>query len=96
MYPDVNFVLIDGNPHNADYSEFRTNENAVGIVFAEEQAGFLAGYAAVKDGYTKLGFMGGMAVPAALRLWLCTGRGNRRQGTGRDRADPQLPLHRRL
>lgn len=68
MYPEVNFVLIDGNPHNADYSEFRTEDNAVGIVFAEEQAGFLAGYAAVKDGYTKLGFMGGMAVPAVVRF----------------------------
>lgn len=68
MYPEVSFVLIDGNPHNADYSEFRTNDNAVGIVFAEEQAGFLAGYAAVKDGYTKLGFMGGMAVPAVVRF----------------------------
>ncbi len=66
-YPDVNFVLIDGNPHNADYSEYRTEKNAVGIVFAEEQSGFLAGYAAVKDGYTKLGFMGGMAVPAVVR-----------------------------
>ena len=67
-YPDVHFVLIDGNPHNADYSEFRTEKNAVGIVFAEEQSGFLAGYAAVKDGYTKLGFMGGMAVPAVVRF----------------------------
>jgi basic membrane protein A len=66
-YPDVHFVLIDGNPHNADYSEYRTEKNAVGIVFAEEQSGFLAGYAAVKDGYTKLGFMGGMAVPAVVR-----------------------------
>ena len=66
-YPDVSFVLIDGNPHNADYSEYRTEKNAVGIVFAEEQSGFLAGYAAVKDGYTKLGFMGGMAVPAVVR-----------------------------
>jgi basic membrane protein A len=66
-YPDVHFILIDGNPHNADYSEYRTNKNAVGIVFAEEQSGFLAGYAAVKDGYTKLGFMGGMAVPAVVR-----------------------------
>ena len=68
MYPDVHFVLIDGNPHSADYSEYRTEKNAVGIVFAEEQAGFLAGYAAVKDGYTKLGFMGGMAVPAVIRF----------------------------
>lgn len=67
MYPEVSFILIDGNPHNADYTEFRTNENAVGIVFAEEQSGYLAGYAAVKDGYTKLGFMGGMAVPAVVR-----------------------------
>lgn len=68
MYPDVKFILIDGNPHNADYSEYRTNENAVGIIFKEEESGFLAGYAAVKDGYTKLGFMGGMAVPAVIRF----------------------------
>ncbi len=67
-YPDVHFILIDGNPHNADYTEYRTEKNAVGIVFAEEQSGFLAGYAAVKDGYTKLGFMGGMAVPAVVRF----------------------------
>ena len=37
------------------------------ILFQEDEAGFLAGYAAVKDGYTKLGFMGGMAVPAVIR-----------------------------
>ena len=67
LYPDVNFILIDGNPHNADYSEYRTNSNAVGITYAEQQAGYLAGYACVKDGYTKLGFMGGMAVPAVIR-----------------------------
>lgn len=68
LYPDVKFILIDGNPHNADYSEYRTASNAVGITFAEEQSGYLAGYAAVKDGYTKLGFMGGMAVPAVIRF----------------------------
>ncbi|MDF2657095.1 MAG: family transporter substrate-binding protein [Bacillota bacterium] len=68
LYEDVTFILIDGNPHNADYTEFRTNKNAVGVVFAEEQSGYLAGYAAVKDGYTKLGFMGGMAVPAVVRF----------------------------
>ena len=68
MYPDVSFVLLDGVPHNADYSEFRTEKNAVGILYAEEQSGFLAGYAAVKEGYTKFGFMGGMAVPAVIRF----------------------------
>ncbi len=66
-YPDVKFILVDGTPHNADYSDFKTNSNVVGVNYAEEQAGFLAGYAAVKDGYTKLGFMGGMAVPAVIR-----------------------------
>ena len=67
MYPEVTFILIDGNPHDADYN-YRTEANVVGIVFQEEQSGFLAGYAAVKDGYTKLGFMGGMAVPAVIRF----------------------------
>ena len=64
-YPDVTFVLIDGNP-TVD-GAIKINSNAVGITYAEEQAGFLVGYAAVKDGFTKLGFMGGMAVPAVKR-----------------------------
>lgn len=68
IHPDVKFILIDGNPHNADYTEFRTNKNVVGITYAEEQAGFLAGYAVVKEGYTKLGFMGGIAVPPVVRF----------------------------
>lgn len=67
QYPDVHFILLDGEPHNADYSEFKTGANVMPILFQEDQAGFLAGYAAVKDGNTKLGFMGGMAVPAVIR-----------------------------
>lgn len=65
--PDVSFILIDGNPHSADYSDFKTADNTVGILFSEEQVGYLAGYAAVKDGNTKLGFLGGQAVPAVVR-----------------------------
>lgn len=68
MYPDVKFILLDGEPHNADYSEYRTNDNVMPILFKEDQSGYLAGYAAVKDGNTKLGFMGGMAVPAVVRF----------------------------
>jgi len=68
LYPDVNFILLDGTPHDADYGEFRTAPNTVGVTYAEEQSGFLAGYAAVMDGYTDLGFMGGMAVPAVVRF----------------------------
>ena len=66
-YPDVKFVLIDGQPHTADYQTYETKNNTVSIIFKEEIAGFLAGYAAVKDGNTKLGFCGGMAVPAVQR-----------------------------
>lgn len=69
-YPDVHFILLDGYPNNGeegdDYVE-KTEQNSVGIKYAEEQSGFLAGYAAVKEGYTKLGFMGGMAVPAVVK-----------------------------
>jgi basic membrane protein A len=67
-YPDVKFVLVDGVPHSADYSVFYTASNTVGILYAEDQAGFLAGYAAVKDGNRRLGFVGGMAVPPVVRF----------------------------
>ncbi len=66
-FPDVHFILVDGEPHSGDYSEYRTNDNVMPVLFQEDQPGYIAGYAAVKDGYTKLGFMGGMAVPAVIR-----------------------------
>lgn len=67
MYPDVTFLILDGEPHNGDYKHVIT-ENTSSIFYAEEQAGFLAGYAAVIDGYKNLGFMGGIAVPAVIRF----------------------------
>lgn len=63
-YPDVKFILLDGAPRNTDYTDFKTNPNVASILYAEEESGYLAGYAAVMDGMTELGFMGGMAVPA--------------------------------
>lgn len=63
-YPEIKFILLDGSPHTADYSTFETKENVASILYSEEQSGYLAGYAAVMDGMTDLGFMGGMAVPA--------------------------------
>lgn len=63
-YPEVKFILLDGAPHTADYATFETKENVASIMYAEEQSGYLAGYAAVMDGMKTLGFMGGMAVPA--------------------------------
>ena len=50
-FTNVKFVFIDG------WAMGMTN--VAGICFREEQCGYLAGYAAVMDGYTKLGFCGG-------------------------------------
>ena len=64
---NVMFLLLDGEPHSADYATYETAANTHNILYQEEQAGFFAGYAAVKDGYKSLGFLGGMAVPAVVR-----------------------------
>ena len=50
-YPNVHFVFVDGWNMGL--------ENVAGIAFDEHQSGYLAGYATVMEGYTKLGFMGG-------------------------------------
>ena len=50
-FPDVPFIFIDGYPVGLD--------NVAGISFQEEQSGYLAGYAVVKEGFEKLGFSGG-------------------------------------
>ncbi|WP_297205043.1 BMP family ABC transporter substrate-binding protein [uncultured Brachyspira sp.] len=67
-HPDVSFVLLDGTPQDGTYSDFRIETNVYSVLYAEEQAGFLAGYAVVKEGYTNLGVMAGMAVPAVMRF----------------------------
>jgi basic membrane protein A len=67
-YPNVHFILVDGVPHSQDYLTFKTGNNTVGVLYAEDQAGFLAGYAAVMDGSRRLGFVGGMAVPSVVRF----------------------------
>ena len=68
--PDVHFIAVDvaAGDLTVDYSTYYDpTANVACLTFSEEQAGYLAGYAAVKDGYTKLGFLGGMAVPAVIR-----------------------------
>ena len=55
--PDTKFVFVDGYPLSDESGSVLTN--VAGIAFKEEQAGYLAGYAAVKDGFTELGFSGG-------------------------------------
>lgn len=57
-FKKVKFLLLDGVPVN-DKGEEYIRKNTHAILFSEQQAGFLAGYAAVTEGYTSLGFMGG-------------------------------------
>ncbi len=65
-YGDVCFVLIDGVPRDKDHN-YSLAANSTGVLFAEEEAGYLAGYAAVCDGYKKLGFIGGKDLPPVKR-----------------------------
>lgn len=67
-YPQISFLMIDGEPHSAEGDTYATAPNVHCIVYQEEQAGYLAGYAAVAEGYTRLGFVGGMEVPAVVRF----------------------------
>ena len=65
QYPDVKFIAIDVT--QGDIGTDAIPANCYCITFKEEQAGYLAGYAIAKDGKNKLGFLGGMAVPAVIR-----------------------------
>ena len=56
-FPETPFVFIDGYPLTDD--EGNVLANVAGISFKEQQCGYFAGYAAVMDGFTKLGFSGG-------------------------------------
>ena len=57
----------DYNPDNWKLEDYVDMSNVYCAIYQEELAGYMAGYAAVKLGYTKLGFLGGMAVPAVIR-----------------------------
>lgn len=66
-YPQTSFLLIDSVPHNLEGEELPIGKNVHCILFHEEEAGYLAGYMAVWEGYRHLGFMGGKEDPAVLR-----------------------------
>lgn len=65
-YPDVKFVLIDAAPMDEESGEVKVAKNTVEVAFASEQAGYLAGYAAVKEGMSSLGYLGDSKVPLAM------------------------------
>ena len=64
-YSDIKFVALDVS--EGDLGGVELASNVYCAVYQEELCGYMAGYAAVKLGYTHLGFLGGMAVPAVVR-----------------------------
>lgn len=59
-YPDIKFIFIDGSViKETDSEDSEVVKNIAAIDYNEEQSGFLAGYAAVAEGFTRLGFTGG-------------------------------------
>ncbi len=83
LYPDVKFIALDVaagdilgealgdkydyNPDNWNVADYYYADNVFSAIYQEELPGYMAGQYAVKSGYTKLGFLGGMAVPAVIR-----------------------------
>lgn len=63
-YSDIYFLLLDGVPRDTSGSALTIASNVHCITYHEEEAGYLAGYMAVLEGYKKLGFIGGEPLPA--------------------------------
>ena len=69
-YTDVKFIALDVSEFDLTSAGLtaETMTNVYSAVYQEELSGYMAGYAAVKMGYTKLGYLGGMAVPAVQKF----------------------------
>ena len=83
-YPEVKFIVLDmtagdiiaaavgnqyyANPDAYEASDYYNTGNTYCAVYKEEIPGYMAGYAAVKLGYRKLGYLGGQEVPAVMRF----------------------------
>ena len=61
-YPDVKFIALDVSEYDLTSNgvDLSNASNLFSAVYQEELSGYMAGYAAVKMGYKKLGFLGGM------------------------------------
>ncbi|MFV0502519.1 MAG: BMP family ABC transporter substrate-binding protein [Lachnospirales bacterium] len=68
MYPDVKFIILDGTARDADGNEVLA-PNSRGIYFDEHEAGFYAGIVSAVESKTgKLGYIGGMEIPAVQKF----------------------------
>ncbi len=55
QYPDARFICLDSSLESQE-------DNVYCVLYQTRQAGFMAGYAAVRMGFRSLGFLGGAAV----------------------------------
>lgn len=66
MYPDIYFVVLGVSAEDLR-EDYILPANVCCITYQEEVAGFMAGVAAVRLGYTKLGFLGAEENPRIMR-----------------------------
>lgn len=63
-YKDVKFIITDTTPYCEDIKTYMIGENTFAFLFSEQEAGYLAGYAMVMEGFKNIGFMGGIKSPS--------------------------------
>ena len=69
LFPNTRFILLDATPNDgAEPPNVRIAPNLISVHYAEHESGFLAGYAAVMEGYRTLGFTGGVPIPPVIRF----------------------------
>ncbi len=56
-YPELKAIYVDGKGKYENGEAFSHPENMAVICFAEAEAAYMAGYAVIKDGYRKLGWI---------------------------------------
>ena len=67
QHPDISIILLDGEPSNG--TEYVKHDNVISILFADQEAGFLAGVAAaLSSGSGKVGFIGGSQIAPVARF----------------------------
>ena len=66
-HPDVKFIGLDISPGDFP-TGFELTDNIAVYNYREDIAGYLAGYSVVKEGFRKLGYLGGIPAPAVIRF----------------------------
>ncbi len=94
-YKNIHFLALDCVNQDSDnqYAEFDLQANVSMTQYHEEQAGFMAGYGAVKEGLRNLGFVGGMSVPAVVRYGYGFIQGAEKAATELELADNSINMH---